>query len=262
MTFIDAFLLAIAVVVAAKTVAWLIQLRTGNGGVVDPIWAWSLGLLAVLFGVAGTAPVPVQLMVVLMGGIWGMRLGTHLWGRMAGKGEDFRYAKFRAQWGPRANFNLFFFYQFQNLFTLVLAASAFGVVAFRPDLPPWWALVLAPLIWGLAVVGEGVADAQMDRFRRNLDNRGLVCREGLWRYSRHPNYFFECVHWLAYAPLAWGAPYGWAVLVAPVVMALLLTKISGMPMLEADMAERKPGYAEYMRTTSPLIPWFPKKTSP
>ena len=122
-------------------------------------------------------------------------------------------------------------------------------------------MVLAVALWLTSVVGEGIADRQMDRFRRDSANRGQVCRAGLWRYSRHPNYFFECVHWLAYLPLALGAPWGWTALVAPVVMAILLTRISGMPMLEAEMAARKAGYAEYLRTTSALIPWFPKASS-
>lgn len=260
MNFIDLMCLAVAVVVTAKTVAWLIQLRTQNGGVVDPIWAWSLGLLAVLFGVAGSAPPEVRMLVALMGGVWGMRLGTHLWMRMAGKPEDFRYAKFRKQWGGNTNRNLFFFFQFQNLFTLALAASAFGAASYRPDSVPMVCMVAAVVIWFIAVVGEGVADSQMDRFRRNPANKGQVCRDGLWRYSRHPNYFFECVHWLAYVPLAWGAPWAWTVAIAPLVMAFLLTKLSGMPLLEAEMAESKDGYADYMRSTSPLIPWFPKKS--
>jgi steroid 5-alpha reductase family enzyme len=101
----------------------------------------------------------------------------------------------------------------------------------------------------------------MERFRADPANRGQVCRDGLWRYSRHPNYFFEAVHWLAYLPLALGAPYGWTAVFAPLVMAFLLTRLSGMPLLEAEMARRKPGYAEYMRSTSPLIPWFPRHPS-
>lgn len=260
MNLLDLICLAVIVVVAAKCVAWVIQFRTGNGGVVDPIWAWSLGLLAVLFGVAGSAPPEVRMLVALMGGVWGMRLGTHLWMRMAGKPEDFRYAKLRLDWDRHAHRNLFFFYQFQNLFTLVLAASAFAAASYRPDSVPMGLMVVAVLIWFVAVVGEGVADAQMDRFRSDPANGGQVCRTGLWRYSRHPNYFFECLHWLAYVPLAWGAPWGWTALIAPLVMAFLLTRLSGMPLLEAEMAKRKAGFAEYMRTTSPLIPWFPKKS--
>ena len=259
MTPLDAFLASVGIVVAAKTGAWLLQLRTRNAGLVDAIWAFTLGGLAVFYAAIGSAPEGVLGLLAVMGGLWGLRLGWHLWVRNHGKPEDFRYAKFRADWGARANFNMFWFFQFQNVFTLALSACAFLPVAFRPAAPPQAALVAAVAIWLLAVAGEGLADRQMEAFRHNPVNKGRVCRDGLWRYSRHPNYFFECVHWLAYVPLAWGAPWGWAALAAPVVMAALLMKLSGVPLLEAEMMKRKPGYADYARSTNALIPWFPKQ---
>lgn len=259
MTPLAAFLTSVAIVVAAKTGAWLLQLRTRNAGLVDPIWALTLGGLAVVYAAAGSAGPDTRLLLGLMGGLWGLRLGLHLWRRNAGKPEDWRYANFRAEWGARADFNMFWFFQFQNVFTLALSACAFLPVAYRPGEAPAWAVTLAAATWLLAVLGEALADRQMEAFRANPLNKGRVCRDGLWRYSRHPNYFFECVHWLAYVPLAWGAPWGWAALAAPAVMALLLMKLSGVPLLEAGMIRRKPGYAEYVRTTSALIPWFPKK---
>ena len=251
--------LCIVLLVAAKTGAWLLQLRTRNGGLVDAVWAWSIGALALLIAAVSSAPPDVRIALGLMGGIWGLRLGTHLWRRNWGKPEDWRYAKFRAAWGAHADRNMFWFFQFQNLFSLMLVASAFLPPAYRADLPPSWCFVLAAAVWLVAVAGEGIADAQMARFRADPASKGQVCRRGLWRYSRHPNYFFECLHWCAYLPLAWGSPWGWATLAAPLVMAFLLLKMSGVPLLEREMAQRKPGYAEYMRTTSPLIPWPPKE---
>jgi steroid 5-alpha reductase family enzyme len=253
-----AFLATVVIAVAAKNGAWALQLRTRNAGLVDPIWAFTLGLIAVAYAVLGTAPAETRWALGLMGGLWGARLGAHLWARNAGKPEDFRYAQFRARWGARADFNMFWFFQFQNVFTLLLSASAFLAVAFREANPPAWAFALAGATWLLAVAGEGLADRQMERFRANPANRGQVCRDGLWKYSRHPNYFFECVHWLAYLPLAWGAAWGWVALAAPLVMAALLLKLSGVPLLEEDLIKRKPGYAEYVRTTSVLVPWPPR----
>ncbi len=141
----------------------------------------------------------------------------------------------------------------------MLSASAFLTVAYRSDSPGTAAMLLAVAIAVVSVLGEGIADRQMERFRRNPANKGRVCRDGLWRYSRHPNYFFECVHWLAYVPLVIAAPWGWLSLAAPLVMAFLLLKMSGVPLLEAEMAQRKKGYAEYVRTTSVLIPWPPRR---
>ena len=258
MTPLHAFLTTLAIVIAAKTLAWLWQLRTKNAGLVDVVWAWTLGGLAVFYAAAGSAPEDLRWLLALMGGVWGLRLGTYLFFRNHGKPEDWRYAEFRAKWGKKANTNMFWFFQFQNIFTLALSASAFLAVAYRPDMPSTMAIIAAALIWLLAVAGEGIADAQMKAFRSNPANKGRVCREGLWNWSRHPNYFFECVHWLAYIPLALGAPNGWATLAAPVVMAWLLMKLSGVPLLERKMIESKPGYADYVRTTSALIPWPPK----
>lgn len=254
-----AFGISIVVVAGAKTLAWLLQRRTGNAGLVDAVWAWTLGGLAILYAVLGDAPPALRALLGLMGGAWGLRLGTHLWRRNHRHPEDFRYAQLRARWGAQAQSRMFWFFQFQNLFTLALAASAFMPVAWRDTPPGAGAIVLAIVLWLAALVGEGIADAQMAEFRANPANRNRVCRDGLWRYSRHPNYFFECLHWCAYLPLALGAPQGWAAVAAPIVMAVLLLRFSGVPLLEAEMVRRRPAYAEYMRTTSALIPWPPKQ---
>ncbi len=255
---LDAFYISIVLVVSAKILAWLIQLRTLNAGLVDAIWAWTLGGLAAFYAAVGSAPEGTRTLLGLMGGLWGLRLGTHLWRRNYGKPEDFRYAQFRKDWGAGANAKMFWFFQFQNLFTLLLSASAFIAIAYRPDAPSSLAILGAGLIWLISVVGEALADSQMEAFRANPANKGRVCRDGLWRWSRHPNYFFECLHWVAYLPLALGAPWGWTAIAAPMVMAFLVTRLSGMPILEAEMARRKPGYADYIRNTSALIPWPPK----
>jgi steroid 5-alpha reductase family enzyme len=259
MPILQAVLAAAAFLFLAKTVAWLIQRRMGNGGIVDAIWAWALGGLAVWFATVGTSDPEVRLTLALMGGLWGLRLGAYLWKRNWRSAEDWRYAKFRAEWGAQAQSKMFWFFQFQNLFTLALAASAFIPAAYREGSPGPLGLGLAVAILLLSVWGEGLADEQLRRFKADPAQRGRVCDVGLWRYSRHPNYFFECVHWLAYLPLAWGSPlWAWA-LIAPAVMVLLLLKISGVPLLEAEMAQRKPGYAEYMKRTSMLVPWPPRQ---
>jgi steroid 5-alpha reductase family enzyme len=255
---LPAFLSSIVIVVSAKTLAWLMQLRSRNAGLVDAIWAWTLGLLAVFYAAVGSAPAGTRALLGLMGGLWGLRLGTHLWKRNYGKPEDWRYAELRRKWGGHANAKMFWFFQFQNIFTLMLSASAFIAIAYRPDAPSALAMTLAGLLWLVSVFGEALADRQMEEFRHNPANKGRVCRYGLWRYSRHPNYFFECLHWLAYVPLAICAPWGWTSLAAPLMMAWLLMKLSGVPLLEAEMARRKPGYADYIRSTSALVPWPPK----
>ena len=254
----EAFSLSVILVVLSKTVAWWLQRRTGNAGLVDPIWAFTLGGLALFYAMVGTVPFETGLVLALLGGLWGIRLGTHLWSRNWGHPEDWRYAQLRAEWGAQADRQMFFFFQFQNVFTLLLAGTAFLPVAYRTDDAPVWAVCLSLLIWVVSVMGEGLADTQMEEFRRRPENRGRVCDEGLRYYSRHPNYFFECLHWLAYVPLAIGTPWALVSCAAPLVMAGLLLKLSGIPMLEKGLLARKPGYADYVARTSALIPWPPK----
>lgn len=254
----EALLGALVVVVVAKTIAWLLQLRTRNAGIVDAIWAWSLGGLAVWFALTGAGDASVRAVTGILGGLWGLRLGWHLWVRNWGAAEDWRYAGFRARWGDKADRNMWFFFQFQNIFTLILAGSAFLVPASQSVALPPAVLALAVLVWAVSVFGESVADRQLEAFRRDPDNRGKVCDRGLWGWSRHPNYFFETLHWLAYVPLAWGSGWLAATLVAPLVMAFLLLRMSGLPILEAGLVQRKPGYADYMRRTSAFIPLPPR----
>ena len=112
----------------------------------------------------------------------------------------------------------------------------------------------------MAVLGETIADRQLARFRADPENRGKTCNQGLWRYSRHPNYFFEWIHWFAYIFLAVGSPHWWLALLGPLVMAVFLLKITGIPYTELQSLKSKgESYREYQRTTSAFIPWFPKK---
>ena len=252
------FLLGIASVALALACVWAVQLRTKNAGMVDPVWSWSLAWLGILYAACGSAPAMLRILLAITAGLWGLRLGTHLFLRNRGRPEDGRYKRFRDQWGAKADRNMFWFFQFQTVFAALLSLP-FLVIAWRDELPPMFAIVAAIAIWIAAVAGEGIADSQLERFKKDPVNKGRVCRSGLWRYSRHPNYFFECLHWFTYVLLAVGSPWWWATLIAPMVMAFLLLKLSGIPITEAQTAKTRPDYAEYIRTTSAFIPWPPRE---
>jgi len=240
--------------------AWLWQLRSGHAGMVDPVWALSLGALAPFYAaLADGAPLP-RLLVAVGGGLWGARLGLHLWQRNAGKPEDARYRKLRAEWGDGVAEKMLGLFLVQGLISLLLSV-AFLLPCLRAGIPGKIALALAVSTWLSAMIGEGAADQQLRRFMSRPENDGEVCRDGLWRFSRHPNYFFECLHWVAYVPLALGAPWGWLTILTPLLMVVLLLYVSGIPMLEAHLLATRRGYAEYMRTTSVLIPWPPRHSS-
>ncbi|MCP2089461.1 UNVERIFIED_ORG: steroid 5-alpha reductase family enzyme [Paraburkholderia sediminicola] len=252
-----AAVIALIGLIAIFSAVWAWQLKTGNAGMVDPVWAYSLGLVAVLYAVVGDGD-PVSRALTALGGlVWGVRLGTHLWKRNFGKPEDARYRRFREEWGDKAASKMFWFFQVQVVISMLLSI-AFLVPSYRSSAPAIGWIVLAVVVWIASVVGEGIADRQLKRFAQNPANHTAVCRVGLWCYSRHPNYFFECMHWLAYIALSIGTPWGWFTVLPPVLMVFLLLKLSGIPLLEESMAKRRAGYADYMRTTSALIPWPPR----
>ena len=246
------------VVCAAITVLWFIQRRTGNAGIVDAGWAASIGFLAVFFAATSEGYPPRRLLVALLAGIWALRLSFYIMkDRVLNKPEDGRYRALRKKWGSSAGIRFFLFYQYQALFALFFALPM--LVVSHNSYYFWnvWS-ALGVLIWIMSVGNTIVADLQLARFRANPANRGRTCRVGWWRYSRHPNYFFEWLHWWSYVALAAGSPYWWISLFALGMMLSLLLKVTGIPPAEAQaLASRGEDYRDYQRTTSPFVPWFP-----
>jgi steroid 5-alpha reductase family enzyme len=181
-----------------------------------------------------------------------------LWSDRVGKPEDGRYATLRAAWGEQAQPKFLAFYAAQAVLA-VLLATPFLLAVGNTGSSAHWTEVLGCAIVAIAVVGESTADAQLARFKRRPESKGKTCREGLWRYSRHPNYFFEWSAWLGFALLATSTPYGWIAWFAPAVMLYLLFKVTGIPATEAQaLRSRGADYREYQRTTSVFVPWFPR----
>ena len=240
------------------TLGWQWQRRRSNAGIVDVLWAAGVGGSAVLLAITGNGAAWTRVSVALLGGAWGMRLALHLWKRVRGEPEDGRYQNLRAHW-QGVQWKFFAFFQFQA-FLIVLFALPFVAVASNGRAPGLW-LPVAVAIWLLSVAGEAIADAQLAHFRDDPANKGQTCRRGMWRYSRHPNYFFEWLHWFAYVCLAIGSPISWLAWSGPLVMVVFLRWISGVPYTEAQaLRSRGDDYREYQRTTSMLIPWFPKRS--
>lgn len=241
----------------AQTTGWVWQRKRSNAGIVDVIWSFGVGGAAVLLALLGTGALWPRLLLGVLGGIWGARLGLHLWHRVRSEPEDGRYANLRLRWGDDQR-KWFAFFQFQALL-VTLFAIPFVAVARNPaeGFSAW--LLAGIAIWIASVVGEGIADAQLARFRTDPANRGKTCRAGMWRYSRHPNYFFEWLHWFAYVCFAVSSPIWWLAWAGPVVMFVFLRWISGIPYTEAQaLRTRGEGYRDYQRTTPMLFPWFPK----
>jgi steroid 5-alpha reductase family enzyme len=239
--------------------AWAVQQRTGNSGWVDTIWTLSLGLVGVggaLWPVAGAAPTARQWLVAALVAIWSLRLGIHIALRTAGSTDDPRYAAFAKEWGADSPRKMFLFVQNQAFASIPLVFAIFVAARFPAEaLRPQDYLGVLILLAGIA--GEGVADAQLKRFREAPANKGEVCDAGLWRWSRHPNYFFEWFCWLAYPVIAVSPnyPWGWATLLAPIFMYWILVHVTGIPPLEAQMLRsRGDRYRAYQARTSAFFP--------
>jgi steroid 5-alpha reductase family enzyme len=243
----------------AMLIGWLIQLRTRNAGIVDAIWAAGMGTSALFYASVGSGGLASRVAVATLGSIWGFRLCLHILARVLSEPEDGRYQYLRAYWNDHQG-KFFVFFQAQALLT-ALFSLPFYAVAENPKDTLTLPCALGFATWLVSVIGESVADAQLSSFRKNPQNRGRTCRVGLWRYSRHPNYFFEWLHWFAYVFLAVGAPFpAWLLsLLGPTLMLASLVWITGIPFTEAQaLRSRGEDYREYQRTTSMLIPWFPK----
>lgn len=239
---------------------WWEQRRSQDASLVDVGWSAGLVLLAAFYAVATDPGWNRATLVGAMGVVWGGRLAWHLTRRIyaAGRHEDGRYRALRQRWGANAQRNFFIFFQVQALWSVMFSVPI--LVAMRSDGGGAVTLVAGVAVWCAGVLGESIADAQLARFRARPENRGATCREGLWRYSRHPNYFFEWITWWSYVLIAWGAPYGWVTLAGPAVMLVFLFKVTGIPYTEAQaLRTRGDDYRAYQRTTSVFIPLPPRR---
>ena len=254
---------------AIMAAAWQVQRTTGHTGWIDVFWTFGTGTVAALGSLAPLsadhALTARQIVVAILIALWSLRLGLHILARTREAGDDPRYREMIRQWGPQQNQRMFLLLQTQAAVALVLAVSvALAAHHPRPDLDVGLGVVdflgIALLIG--ALVGEAVSDWQLRRFRSVPANRGQICEEGLWRLSRHPNYFFEWLCWLAYPliaiDLSGANPLGWISLLAPACMYWVLVYVSGIPPLEEHMLRsRGAQFRALQARTRPFFP-FPK----
>lgn len=239
------------------TVTWVVCIRLNNGGWVDVVWAYTIGALATLYQLLGPQPWQANLGWLLTLA-WSLRLGTHLAKRIAREPEDGRYQDLKKKWGGLKSPKMAGFFGIQATAAFLFAIPA--LIAIRYGSEGWSAFhTFAALIAAVAIIGESIADSQLKTFKQKTTDPLAVCKVGLWRYSRHPNYFFEWIHWLAYPLLVVHSISFWPMLLAPITMLFLVTKMTGIPPTEAQ-ALRKRGdrYRQYQNETSAFFPWFPK----
>ncbi len=241
---------------AVMLAAWAVQRAYGNAGWVDVFWTFGTGAAGAIAALSGGIHAR-SLLAAALALLWAFRLGLYILKRTHGiMHEDARYARFRAEWGTAFQSRMLGLLMGQAILALPLALAV-GLAGWCPAPLGGISLAAGIVIALAAIAGEGVADRQMHAFRQNKANKGKVCDAGLWRWSRHPNYFFEWLYWLAYPALALagGWPWGLLAFAAPALMFVLLTRISGIPMLEREMLETKgEAYRAYQQRVSAFFP--------
>lgn len=254
----DILAAASGAVAAVMIATWLVSLVVRDASIVDPVWPVALAVAAwAAFAVADGDRTRGLLLVGLVT-VWGVRLAGHLAIRNFGKGEDFRYARMREKHGRR--------FPWVSLVTVFLLQGVLVVIVSLPaqmgqagDGPPvGWLAAAGIALWLVGMVFETGGDLQLSRFKADPANKGKVLDRGFWRYTRHPNYFGDfCVWWGVYLVAA-ETTAGAASIAGPIVMSILLLRVSGVALLEKDIAERRPGYADYVRRTSAFFPRPPR----
>jgi steroid 5-alpha reductase family enzyme len=253
-----AYGIALPVLLMMGFLGWLYSLSKSSVNIVDTLWGLFFLLGGVVYLVLPSSPTHQlrSLIVLICVAAWSIRLALHLWWRNHGLGEDRRYQRIRADNEPFWIKSLFIVFGLQALLAWLISAPLFAAIQSNVGLGALDAAGSA--LWGIGFAIESMADWQLAAFKSRPENMGRVMRYGLWAYSRHPNYFGECTLWWGYYLFGCAAGAWWT-LPAPLVMTILLLRVSGVTMLEADISERRPEYAQYKRTTSTFIPWIPRR---
>ena len=259
--FFNALLAVCGFSIALMLVIWWLALKINNLGIVDIAWSAAFAPVAIFYAATTHGEPARRWLIAGMAAFWSLRLGAHLCFRVLGHhpNEDVRYAQMRVKWGKNLKTQALIFFQLQAVLIVLLSVPfLLACLNDRAEISPFEWLGLA--IWLLAVGGESVADWQLKQFRANPQNRGRVCRAGLWNYSRHPNYFFEWLVWVGFFLFAWDSPGGCYTVLCPGLMLFFLLRVTGIPLTEELSVKSKgDAYREYQRTTSAFVPWFKKK---
>lgn len=242
------------------TLFWAYAKKINNYSIVDIIWSYAFILVTAFYCFNLEAWTLRQTLLLLMVGAWSLRLGTFLLLRIykAHPHEDNRYQFLRKKYAPKVESRFFWFFQMQAL-SVVLLSFLFLEISLNTSQEISNFEIVGLIVWLIAFLGESLSDFQMDQFRKDPANKGQTCKVGLWRYSRHPNYFFESCIWWGFFIFALGTSGTFYTIFSPLIILFLLLKVTGLPPAEAQsLKSRGDAYRQYQKETSIFIPWFPK----
>jgi steroid 5-alpha reductase family enzyme len=255
----QAYLSALALILGVGVAAWAVSVAIRNVAFVDSLWSLFFLIAAVSFAAAAWPLSARGLLVTVLVTVWALRLSIYITARNWGEPEDHRYQKIRANNEPGFAFkSLYIVFGLQGVLAWFIAMPLLPAIMNPGDIGP--IETVAAALWLLGFVFEAGGDYQLARFKSDPSNKGRVLNSGLWRYTRHPNYFGDFCMWWAFYLFAVAAG-GWWTVLSPVLMSLLLLKVSGVALLEKTITERRPEYAEYIRRTNAFFPGVPKGMS-
>lgn len=246
----------LGIIMLAMGGVWLLSRRIHNAGIVDVAWSASFTILSSLYAWLGTGWLPRRVAVAVIASCWSLRLTLHLWQRVRRlhPAEDSRYEELRKRWAPNVEWKFLIFFEAQAVLSVMLSVP-YALVTLNGRRSFGTLELAGALLWLIAFAGEAVADRQLDRFKNDPANHGRTMDLGLWRYSRHPNYFFEWMIGVAWFVIAAGSPWGLVTIYCPLLMLHFLLNVTGVPMAEEQsLKSRGDEYRRYQRVTSRFIP--------
>ena len=254
------FFNALVIIISLMTVLWVTSILFKNVSIVDLFWGIGFVVVNTYYFFMSGDIYSRKILLLALVTIWGLRLSIYLAWRNIGKGEDFRYQEFRRNYGPRRYWWISYFQVFllQGMLIMLVSLPLLGVNTNTQLNSLNWLDFLGIFVWIIGFFFETIGDFQMARFKLNTDNKGKVLNTGLWRYTRHPNYFGDSAVWWSYGFFCIAAGSYWPV-VGSVLMTLLIIKVSGVYLLEKSLKDKKPEYIQYVKRTSAFFPWFPKE---
>lgn len=260
MTFIQVYLVGLVIIIAMMTLLWIISIPIKNVSIVDMFWGFGFVVACSVYFLTTEGNDIRKIILLILVAIWGLRLSFYLAWRNLGKGEDFRYKKFRKDYGEHRYWWISFFQTFllQGILMWLISAPLLGAQYFGQEKTLSILDYIGMIIWLIGFIFEAGGDYQLARFKSNLANKGKVLDKGFWHYTRHPNYFGDAAVWTGFGIICISAGSYLPVL-GSVLMIAVIIKVSGVALLEKTLKVTKPEYKDYIEKTSAFIPWFPKK---
>lgn len=254
------FLWALFGIIGSVTILWIISIFLKNVSIIDIFWGLGFVVVNGIYFYSSEDSYTRPVLLLFLVTIWGLRLSLYLAFRNIGKGEDFRYREFRKYYGEQRYWWFSFFQVFllQGLLITIVSLPLLGVNMSTKYNGLVWLDYIAIVVWVIGFIFETFGDFQLAKFKSDPGNKGKVLDQGLWKYTRHPNYFGDALVWWSYALFSMASGSYWTIL-GSVIMTFLIVKVSGVSLLEKSLNNTKPQYRDYIARTSSFFPWIPKK---